>query len=205
MKHIKLYEAKYQTYADYEKSGKWGSKEDLKNDAILSVRKQIPNVTWPETESYIKSVTDQSDPKQGIKFEFVLKDGNTIHAFKTGNFRGSWEFYLNKKKIKPTVHNNGLWWELFDTMSPLEQYTRSLWGHDWYFNYADDNRSYQAGSAAAKQLNTLYNKLSPSDKKKAYKAYLKKVPKDLKRDFKRIQWKVNTMSIDSISSVNEIN
>jgi len=183
MKYIRVYEAKYQTYADYEKgNSKWGTPEELKHDVTLYIRKGIP-VDWEETEKYIKSIEDQSDPKKGIKFEIKLKDGNVVHAFKKGSFRSHWELYLNKKKLKGLADNDTLYFELFDKLPALTRYLRVLRGHDFYYNYADDHRSYKAGRNSSKRLEQLYSELSSGDKKKAFKEWAKEAPKDYDRTF----------------------
>ena len=101
-KHVdsfKVFETKYQTYGDYESSRmSWGSPEELKQDAILKVKRVIPK-DWDQAEAEIKSIKDQSDADKGIKFQFDLKSGNTLHLFKTGTMRGGWEIYLNKKRL----------------------------------------------------------------------------------------------------------
>ena len=181
MKHIKVFEAKYQTYDDYAHS-KWGTPEELKQDATIYVRKGLTE-PWEESEKFITGVEDLSDPKKGIKFEFKLKDGNKVQAFKKGSFQQHWELYLNGKKLPQMSDNNALYWELFDKLKPLDKYLKRISGHDWYYNYADDHKSYTAGKNAGDLLRTLYSELSSPDKKKAHKQYLKHVPKQLKRDF----------------------
>ena len=57
---FKIFESKYQTYQDYSQSKmKWGSPEELKQDALLQARQIIP-ADWEETTSLIKSIVDQS-------------------------------------------------------------------------------------------------------------------------------------------------
>ena len=106
-----------------------------------------------------------------------------VHAFKKGSFRSHWELYLNKKKLKGLADNNALYFELFDKLPALEKYLKVLRGHDWYYNYADDHRSYKAGQNSANRLEKLYNELSPGDKKKAFKEWSKEAPKDYERSF----------------------
>ncbi len=182
MKHIRVYEAKYQTYDDYAHS-QWGTPEEIKNDVTLYVRKGLPIDDWKASEKFIKSVEDQSDPKKGIKFEITLKDGNKVQAFKKGSFQQHWELYLNGKKLPQLSDSNALYWALFDKLKPLDKYLQRINGHDWYYNYADDHKSYTAGRNAGQLLRELYADLSVGEKKKAYKEYLKHVPKDLKRTF----------------------
>jgi ketosteroid isomerase-like protein len=170
-KHVdsfKVFEAKYQTYGDYESSRmKWGSPEELKQDATLTVKRVIPK-SWDQAEGEIKSVTDQSDADKGIKFQFDLKSGDTLHLFKTGPMRGGWEIYLNRKAMRSPEHARD---ELMKAMKPLDRYLYFMPGYDSTWHYADDGRAYRAGSQQADNLKSLYAALSAGDKKKAYAAF----------------------------------
>jgi 8-oxo-dGTP pyrophosphatase MutT (NUDIX family) len=158
---------KYYTYADFEKS-KWGDPEEMKSDAEVTLRNMMPRDAFK-----IKSVTDQSGDK-GIKFEFKLSTGDTVHAYKNSNWRGEYEWFVNKKKMdKRDIQNN-----FFDKLDSLDKYLRQLKGHDWYYQYADDNRAFKSGQASSTNLANAYSDLSSGDKKKAYKEFLKLVPKD---------------------------
>jgi len=165
---FQMFEAKYHTYTDYAKSGsKWGTTEELEKDALIKVKHIIPG-DWDQVEKSIKSTEDQSDDKKGIKFEFKLKDGNTIHLFKTGRMRGDWEVFLNKKKMKDSAT---AYQTLLSKLPALEAYLISMKGFDSTYQYSDDNRAYKNGSAHEKALRQMYSKLSTSDKEKAYKSF----------------------------------
>jgi hypothetical protein len=170
-KHIdsfKVFEAKYQTYGDYQRSNmKWGSPEDLQADATLVVKRIIPK-DWNQAEDEIKSVTDQSDDQKGIKFQFDLKSGDVLHLFKSGAMRGGWEIYLNRKKMRSPEQARD---ELMKAMKPLDRYLYFMPGYDSTWQYADDGRAYRAGSQQAENLRSLYAALSAGDKKKAHEAF----------------------------------
>jgi hypothetical protein len=154
--------SEYQTYGDYQKKP-WGSPEDLKNDVIISVKRLLP-IDLNQADSYIKTVSDQSDDKKGIKFEIVLKTGDTIHAFKLGSFRSHWEWYLNKKKMS----SDQIYSHLEDKMyKPFDRWKRQYDSRDTTYMYADDSSSYRSGLNHEKFIQDLYNKLSSIDKKKA--------------------------------------
>ena len=165
MRHIKTFSSfvnEYQTYSDY-KNSKWGNPDDLKQDAIVAARHVIP-VDSKETDSYIKNVVDQSDDKKGIKFEIVLTTGDVLHAFKVGRFTQHWEWYINKKRSSEG--------EIYDQLEekiykPYDRWQRQYDMQDKYYMYADDSRSYKAGSSHEKIIKGLYDKLSTADKKRA--------------------------------------
>lgn len=152
----------YQTYAEYRK-GSWGTPQDLKDDVLISVKHLIP-VDWKESEKYLKSTVDQSDDKQGIKFEIQLKTGDTIHAYKVGSYRGSWEWYLNKKKSSKQDILNYLEDKIY---TPYQKWQRHYDMSDKTYMYADDNRAYASGRNHAEYIDKLYKALSSADKKKA--------------------------------------
>jgi hypothetical protein len=161
----------YQTYNDYNKSGKaFGSPEDLKADVLISVKHLIP-VKFDKAEGFIKSIEDQSQDKKGIKFEIKLTTGDIIHAYKIGSFRGSWEWYLNKKKLT----KDQIVAILLDKMyTPYEIWQMNFDGFDKYHMFSDDNRAYSAGKSQEKEIERMYNGLSNNEKTKAYKYYVSK-------------------------------
>ena len=167
MKYILTLE-KYQTYKDYE-GGKWGSPEEMREDAKLTVKHTLPS--W--TDDWIESIEDQSVDDKGIKFEFKIgKD--TVHALKNGKMRGEWELYLNRKKIT----NNKLR-DYFDNtlMSPVERFLKYAGSYDFNAAYIDDGRQYKNAIANNAAIEKEFNELSSSDKKTAVKVMIKKNPK----------------------------
>lgn len=162
----------YKTYSDYVKNGKsLATPETMLRDVTISVKHLTPTFD----EKWIKEIQDQSDEKKGIKFEIKLINGDTIHAFKIGNYYNEWEWYLNKKKksgkeIQEYLSSN--------LLSPYERWELNYNSFDHYYMYADDNRSYRAGAAHEIKIKELYSKLSTSDKKKAYKKYTETVGKE---------------------------
>jgi hypothetical protein len=165
-KIIMTFEA-YQTYSDYSKVGKGvktPSPEELLKDVTVSVKHILPTFE----EKWIKSIEEQSDEKKGIKFEIKLSSGDVIHAFKISRWWGQWEWYLNKKKkSKEDIET-----ELFNKLlTPFDRWKNNFNAFDRYYMYSDDRRSYNSGRDHEKQINSLYDALSNSDKKKAYKYY----------------------------------
>jgi hypothetical protein len=170
MKHVYTFEGflteKYQTYPEYQKKGfKFGSAEDLLNDVTLSVKHLLP-VEWGKAADFIKSIEDQSDDQKGIKFQINLKSGDTIHGYKLGPMRMSWEWYLNKKKL----NSHEIYQSLETTMySPLDRWKRQYAMADSTAQYSDDPRVWRESSAHDLAVKNLYDKLSTSDKAKADK------------------------------------
>jgi hypothetical protein len=50
----------------------------------------------------------------------------------------------------------------------LENYKKLLKNHDWYWVFADDHRSWEAGQREVDGIVAAYKQLSPEDKKEAY-------------------------------------
>lgn len=170
MKYVMTFE-KYQTYSDYKSGrGMWGSPEDLKADAILALKRVLPTFD----EKWIDSVEDQSVEDKGIKFEF--KVGNDIiHMLKVGNWRGQWEFYLNKKKMDSNEIQDALEKK---HMSELDQFMKYAGSYDFYADYIDNGRQYNDALASNAEIKRMFDKLGSSDKKKAVKELLKKFKND---------------------------
>jgi len=165
MKYIMTFE-KYQTYSDYKQGGmRWGSPEDLKDDAILTLKRLLPTFD----EKWIDSVEDMSDDKKGIKFEIkVGKD--IIHMFKTGNYRGSWEYYLNKKKSSESKVQDHL---EAANMSQVEKFLKHVAGYDFWADYIDNGGQRNDAVSNNKSIEDIFNSLSKSDKKEAVKGMQK--------------------------------
>ena len=162
---------KYQTYSDYKTSrSSWGSPEDLKADATLALKGVLPTFD----EKWIDSVEDQSEDDKGIKFEFKIgKD--LVHMFKVSNWRGQWEFYLNKKKMDA----NEIRKELEKKhMSDLDKFLKYASGYDFYAEYIDNGRQYNEALANNAEIKRMFDTLGSSDKKKAVKELLKKFNND---------------------------
>lgn len=169
MKYIKTFEA-YQTYGDYQKSrSKFGTPEELKADAILTVKRYLPT----SDEKWIEQIEDQSVEDKGIKFE--LKIGrDTIHMYKVGTWRGQWEFYLNKKKMDPYDMRTELEGK---HLSKLDAFIKYAMSFDFYADYIDNGRQYQAAQANNDAVLKMYKELSSSDQAKAKKELYKKFDK----------------------------
>jgi 8-oxo-dGTP pyrophosphatase MutT (NUDIX family) len=167
----------YATYTDVLKTAKKLDldtlKDKLKNDIKLATKHLLP-YDWEKSEEMIDSIEDMSDDQKGIKFEVKLKDGNIVHFFYTNSRFDSWEIYFNKKKMASSDIRS----LLRSQLPGLDQYILSLKGHDWFYQYADDNRAYKSGTASAERMVKLYSELSNSDKKKAYNEFLKVAPKE---------------------------
>lgn len=171
MKHIQTFEQflfEYQKYSDF-KSGSWGTPESLKADVILSVRHLIP-VEWEKTEKEIKSVEDKSVEDKGIKFDITLKSGDVITAYKLQHYKGSWEWYLNKKKMSKGEIYQKLEDEIY---SAYDKWKRNYDMTDTSSMYSDDPSVYKRSKNHDDYVSELYKKLSATDKKKADE-YMKK-------------------------------
>ena len=115
--------------------------------------------------------TDQSSDK-GIKWQIEVKGkgSDIIHAYKDGKFRGQYEWYLNKKKSSKYDIQQ---YFLNKYVSDLNQYIASMKSFDFTYQRSDDHRKWKAGSEHSKNLESMYSKLSDSDKKKAHKEFTK--------------------------------
>lgn len=155
------------TYDDmlryWKKEEKEEIEERVKNGLMDKLRHRIPP-KFSEYNKYIKSITDVSDEKKGIKFEIKLTTGDILHAFRTDVHYNNWYWYLNRKKIREE--------DIFNKLEPLLLTPYEIWknnydGLDDTYEYSDDHGAYMRGAQKRGKVNYLYNKLSPSDKKKA--------------------------------------
>jgi hypothetical protein len=165
---FRVFESRYQTYQDYSQGRmKWGSPEELKQDALLKARQIIP-ASWEETLSQVKSAVDQSSDTKGIKIEISLASGDTLHLYKTEPMRGDWEVYLNRKAMRSDDQAKAA---LMKGMSPLNRYLYAIAGYDHTHAYSDSGRVYDQGVKQAAELRSLYSGLSAQDKKRAYQEF----------------------------------
>jgi hypothetical protein len=173
MKHIKLYESyireKYMTYDDLGNWGKYSNESEIEDDLRM---KMIRLFQYASISNHLDDVeyTDQSSDK-GIKWQIKIKGKGTdiIHVYKTDKYKGSYEFYLNKKKSSEYDIQQHF---LNKYVPELDQYLAAVKGYDSTYQYSDDSRAYKRGQNQAQNLKDLYDKLSSSDKKKAHKAYV---------------------------------
>lgn len=163
----------YQTYQMYgdDRKRRWGSSDDLMQDAKLTLRHELPApiVSWSDSDKYIGKGVDRSNPSLGIRIDFKLDSGDTVQMFKIGRSRGSWELFLNSKKMG-MASTNPIYHELEKNLKPLDLYLNSLKSRDWTSDRGD-GRAWRAGNAHTQNLIAMYIDLSSSDKKKAHKAY----------------------------------
>ena len=162
------------TYDDmsryWKKEDKEEIKEKAKNGLIDKLKYRIPP-KFSEYTKYIESINDVSDENKGIKFEIKLTSGDILHAFRTDVRYNNWYWYLNKKKIREE--------DIFDKLEPLLLTPYELWKNNYdrlddTYAYSDDHRAYMRGAQQLGKVIDLYNKLSPSDKKKADALQIKK-------------------------------
>lgn len=165
----------YQTYNDYLKDAERfrQTPESLEYNVKLILKRLMPTLD----DKWISSVEDVSDEKKGIKFEIRMSTGDVIHAFKVGSELGKWEFYLNKKKTDESSLKK---YFLENAISPLERWELKFKNFDHNWAFADDMRAYRAGQNSEKEIMAIYDTLSTSDKRKAYKIYSEKGFKDTK-------------------------
>ena len=155
---------KYTTYSELSK-GKWGTPENLLQDAKFVVSKVLPT----NDEKWIKDIEDQST-NDGIKFQVTLSGGDVIHMFMTAKWRmsiDSWEFYLNKKKIKSVDLIKSLEEKY---VSDLEKFLKYAFSYDFYAQYIDDGRKYKSATENNNMIEANFKALSSSDKKQAIEA-----------------------------------
>jgi 8-oxo-dGTP pyrophosphatase MutT (NUDIX family) len=138
---------------------------------------------WDEFEKHIVSIDDKSVEDKGIKFEVKLKNRDVITAYKTTEFAGDWEFYLNGKKAGRRGTRDELSKLFYDKLTDLEKYLKGIKSYDFNYLYADDFRAYQSGSNSTDNLYDLYSRLSNSEKRIAHKEFLKHAPKDKRVPF----------------------
>ena len=163
---------KYTTYSELSK-GKWGSPEELLQDAKFIVSRVLPT----DDEKWIKNIEDQSTDK-GIKFQVTLSEGDVIHMYMVAKWRmsvDSWEFYLNKKKTNAI--------DLIKTlegkyMSELEKFLKYAFSYDFYAQYIDDGRQYKNATANNERILANFKALSSKDKKGAIEALEAKFGKE---------------------------
>lgn len=170
-KIVMTFEA-YQTYNDYGKNAIQMPNE-LEKDVTLRVKHLTPTFD----DKWISSIEDSSDEKKGIKFEIKISTGDILHAFKIGKFLGNWEWYLNKKKKS---ENEIKQYFMETAISPLERWTLNFKGFDSTYHFADDSRSYNSGLAHERKIISIYDSLTSSDKRKAYKIYTESGRSDIK-------------------------
>lgn len=162
-----LFESKYMTYEDFVKhAARWGSPDDLKEDAIIFARHAIPG-DWSSSQEKIKSVEDQSTSR-GIKFEIELDSGDKIHLYKTGLSRGEWEIYVNGKRQRSQADAKRA---LASKEPGLSRYMELLKAYDSTWEFSDDSKVHRAGRKHADALEGIYSTLSSGDKRSAYRAF----------------------------------
>lgn len=150
----------YQKYSDYQKGNmKWGSPSDLKEDAILLLRRIV------DMDKFDTELKDVSVDNKGIKFELRIgKD--LIHLFKVGPMRGGWEIYLNKKKSNGDEVRR----YLDDTYStPFDKFMKYAMSYDFNADRIDDRKRYKNAKANNEAIEKLFDNLNSSEKRKAIK------------------------------------
>jgi len=178
MKTVMTFE-KYTTYTDLGK-GKWGTPEEMLEDAKFVVLKVLPT----RDEKWIKNIEDQSTDK-GIKFQVTLADGDVIHMYMVSKWRmnaDSWEFYFNKKK----TNTSDLTKKLEDQyMSDLEKFLKYAFSYDFYAQYIDNGGQYKRATDNNSRIESNFKALSSKDKKGAIEALSAKFSKeDVEKVFK---------------------
>ena len=164
MKYILTLE-KYQAYSDFKRN--WGSPVEMREDAEFCLGRLLPK------EDMIKSIDDQSSDK-GIKFFVELKSRDNIHMYKVSSYRmqpeEGWEYYFNKKKISYRELKKKL---EDDYMSKLEQFLKYFKSYDFYYQYIDDGRQWEAAKRNNKAIVDMYKNLSNNEKRQAKKEIVK--------------------------------
>ena len=174
----------YERYVTYDKLKNWGVHPPSEVENELR-EKLVQLFIYGGISNHLDDIqfTDMSSEK-GIKWEIQVKGlkkgSDVIHVYKRSVYRMDYEWYLNKKKSSTAEIQK---YFLDKYVSKLDQYLASIASFDRYYDRADDHQVYLRGSRHADRLLNLYQDLSGSEKKKAYKAYLAKM-KDSKKEFK---------------------
>lgn len=174
MKYILTLE-KYQSYKDYESGrSKWGTPSDIEEDVRITV---INMLKGDISDRLIDVEFEDQSTDKGIKWQITLKGkgADLIHAYKIGNWRGAYEWYLNKKK---STRDDILRYLKDKYMSQLEIFLSAARGYDYYAQYIDDGGQYRNAVARNQSIQDLFNKLSNSDKRAAVKELEKLKGKD---------------------------
>jgi hypothetical protein len=173
MKKVIMTFEKYTTYSELSK-GKWGTPEEMMADAEFIIGRVLPT----NDKKWIKDIEDQSTD-QGIKFQATLSGGDVIHMYMVSKWRmnmDSWEFYLNKKKIKSFELIKALEEKY---MSDLEKFLKYAFSYDFYAQYIDNGTQYKNAVANNDRIEANFKELSPKDKKSAIEALEAKFGKEL--------------------------
>jgi hypothetical protein len=161
IKSFKLFENRYYTYSDFEKSSYFKSPEDFYKDIQITLK------TILNGYCEISNIEDMSDPSKGIKFEVTLSTGDIIHVYKKSTFRGQYVYFLNRKPID----ENNITEYFYNKLPDLKKYILSCDAYDPNYRFTDDARVYQRGTRNRDSMISLYSGLSEEDKLKAYEYY----------------------------------
>lgn len=151
---------KYLNYKDIKNT----SPDDQAKDALNIIKKILPTFD----EKWIDNIEDQSSDK-GIKFQVELSGGDTIHMYKTSKWisnESSWDFFINKKKIKPSDLRNSL--EL-KYLSDLDAFLKYAFSYNFESEYINNGKQHKAAVDNNTKILQSFNDLNSSDKKEAIK------------------------------------
>lgn len=169
MKYILTLE-KYQSYKDFEQSrSKWGTPADIEHE----VKMIIGHILTDSISKQIKSLEfDDLSSDSGIKWQITIKgDGtDTIHMYKIDDWRGQYEWYLNKKKTDRNEIESYLQKKYMDN---LDIFLQSAKGYDYYADYIDSGRDFKQATDKNTAIEKMFAQLSTADKRTAVKELLK--------------------------------
>ena len=162
----------FEAYVSYDKLKNWGTYPEGQVEDELRM-KLIHLFQYAGISNQINDTiyTDQSSDK-GIKWQIeVIGPGNKdlIHAYKDGKIRGSYEWYLNKKKsslaeiqkffLDKYVSKTELYYHMLTTFDRDKRQHRHFKSQDEY-------------KAQAKKMADLYDSMNNREKKVAHQRYM---------------------------------
>jgi len=169
MKYILTLE-KYQSYKDYEQSrSKWGTPADIEHE----VKTIISHILTDNISSQVTNLEfDDLSSDKGIKWQITIKGqgADVIHMYKVDNWRGQYEWYLNKKKTNRDEIESYFQKKYMDNLDIFLQNAKS---YDYYADYIDNGREFKRVTINNAEIEKMFTQLSQSDKKAAVKELLK--------------------------------
>lgn len=169
MKYILTLE-KYQSYKDFEQSrSKWGTPADIEHE----VKTIISHILTDSISNQISGLEfDDLSSDKGIKWQITIKGKgtDTIHMYKVDNWRGQYEWYLNKKKANRDEIESYLQKKYMDN---LDIFLQSAKGYDYYADYIDSGREFKQVTDNNTAIEKMFAQLSTADKRAAVKELLK--------------------------------
>jgi len=119
-----------------------------------------------------------SEPEKKIAYE---KAKQITKSHKNGGI----EFYIPQYFLFKKFFEDPTW-----ESENYERFLHLLDNHDWWYEYSDDNNSYQRGQNEEKLMAKLWKKLSDAEKKDCFEKYCQKFKNDILK--KEDPWRIGT-------------